>query len=360
MLEMRRVTGDDCLVLPYMDFSDPESVTAAMDAQYFIGGSGNPGNEYYVEDGHFAMEKWPMWDNIFLTSPPYLKRAMGNGFQLCLDDNNNGWYLDTLDNPPQIDAMSKVGPFNYMGCVNGYNPNAGPANSTCKVESMIPDAGNANCPWVETGKPQCIRKFSGGNPGGKTFNLRCKHYASALPLASQLTPCQVSPFLPLDNATAAGVFFNWKDEIVPVNKSNPSTLYNTPETWRSAMNKFFRSCVEGVDPSDEFAAIVEHIGASISGNHGVMHCHIGGQTASNQSPNDPIFNLIHMNVDRYWAEMQSCPGFNDWWDQNSNLAMEELYGFSGTNTRDILDTKNLRYTFDTIVEELCPSATMPS
>ena len=345
MEEMRRVTGDDSLVLPYVDFEDPESFAAMMDMQNFIGGYGNPGNDYYLEYGHFTPDQWPMWDNPFLASPAGLKRSVGNGFLLCLDDNDNGWYMDTPYTNPNIDAQETVGPFVYMGI--GYDPTAGPTGGS--VAEMTPDAGNAGCPWVEDpAQPSCMRYFSGANPGDTTFNLRCKHYASSLPTADSDT-CMVYPYLPMENASSIGVYRDYTGTVVPVDDEDSGTWYNVPDTFNSKRQDYFRACIEGVDPTDEFAAIFNHIGASISGLHGITHCYIGGQVASNQSPNDPIFMLIHMNVDRLWATMQKRAGFDDWWTGDGAAVYDSpLYAFEPVTTRDIIDTEALGWTFDTL------------
>lgn len=346
MDEMRRVTGDDTLILPYVDFEDPDSFAAMMDMQNFIGGYGNPGNNYYVEYGHFTMDQWPTWNNPFSESAPSLQRAVGNGFQLCLDQNNNGWYLDTLNNPPSIDDQTEVGPFIYMGI--GYDLDAGPVGGS--VAAMTPDAGNKDCPWLESAaSPTCMRYFTGGNAGDTSFNLRCKHYASSLPAADS-DLCQVYPYLPMENASRIGIFRNSNGDIVPVDRLDSSTWYNVPDTFRDGRFDYYRACIEGIDPDDEFAAILNQVGASVSGLHGITHCYVGGQAASNQSPNDPIFMMIHMNVDRLWATMQAKAGFNDWWTGPGAAHYDSpLFAFEPVTTRDIIDHEALGYTFDTLV-----------
>lgn len=80
---LREVSGNPRLSLPYWDWTDPES-TAAVFADDFMGGNGDPDQSYAVTTGPFRKGEWTITiqDSRFqlrgLTAPkPYLVRNFG-------------------------------------------------------------------------------------------------------------------------------------------------------------------------------------------------------------------------------------------------------------------------------------------
>jgi len=89
-LMLREVSGKD-ITLPYWDWTDPAS-TEAVFADDFMGGNGDPDQEYAVTTGPFAKGNWmitiqdpPSVIQGFTTPKPYLVRNFGAFFDAGID-----------------------------------------------------------------------------------------------------------------------------------------------------------------------------------------------------------------------------------------------------------------------------------
>jgi tyrosinase len=89
--------------------------------------------------------------------------------------------------------------------------------------------------------------------------------------------------------------------------------------------------------------------------HNLVHGFIGGTMGDFMSPLDPLFWLHHCNIDRIWNRWVRPPTF-----VNSNSPLWLNFRFSGHMlnangslwspfVRDLLDVRNLGYTYDTIL-----------
>lgn len=151
------------------------------------------------------------------------------------------------------------------------------------------------------------------------------------------------PFVsgPPDDAAIAGIFDR------PVYDSAPFDGCYTEEDMS------FRQYLEGFD-NDDTVPICVAAGCAM---HGRAHVFIGGDVqASTASPNDPVFFLLHAEVDRLWAawqenNMQSGdparmvdhgnPGFPD-------THKGALFNFTGVKASDVFDYKALGYEYDNL------------
>ncbi len=61
-LEMRRASGNQRITLPYWDWTEPSSVRAIF-TDNFLGGDGDPNQQYFVVSGAFRRGNWTMADN---------------------------------------------------------------------------------------------------------------------------------------------------------------------------------------------------------------------------------------------------------------------------------------------------------
>lgn len=83
--------------------------------------------------------------------------------------------------------------------------------------------------------------------------------------------------------------------------------------------------------------------------HNRVHLWIGGSMAIIYSPNDPIFWLLHANIDRVWAEWQAIYGL-DYLPVMGALPGQNLHDIMSpfhTAPADVLDHLALGYRYDT-------------
>lgn len=79
--DLQEVSGNPDLAIPYWDISASDAETSIW-TEDFLGGSGNPGNEYIVETGAFAFDtgNWPLRvRNLQIERDEKLRRALGVG-----------------------------------------------------------------------------------------------------------------------------------------------------------------------------------------------------------------------------------------------------------------------------------------
>jgi tyrosinase len=82
--------------------------------------------------------------------------------------------------------------------------------------------------------------------------------------------------------------------------------------------------------------------------HNRLHTWVGGAMITEASPNDPIFWLIHANLDRIWAEWQAT--HTDNYPETGAPDGENLYDhmpIAGFTPADMLDHFALGYSYDT-------------
>lgn len=334
-MELQKAANDSTLAIPYWDWTDPQSTAALLDLNY-IGGEGTYENNYTLAEGNFQASSFPLDIAQGLYSIPNeaktggLLRALGNGLQSCLDQYNSSYFLDTVYNPPFVDNLTTVGPFQYI-----------PANSGPEPTQIFlsPHPANLLCNWSN---PNCIRSYSGYYQN-QYYTMACKHYGVGLPTYSNFQTC-------VDAITPS--FYD--TSIVNGSRTNPS-VWAAPLNYIYAnpFKSFFRSCVEGSDPTDKYSFALERVGASVHPPHGATHTYMGGSLATIGSPNDPIFFHLHCNVDRYWAQFQNAnSSSNEWFTSGpaknySNLAMPSFYN-PPVSPSEILDFRALGYTYDDI------------
>jgi hypothetical protein len=111
---------------------------------------------------------------------------------------------------------------------------------------------------------------------------------------------------------------------------------------------------------------------SIEGPHGGAHIFVGGNAVTSRSPEDPVFWLIHCNVDRLWAEWihqhQGDPAFiiyaPDFGGPVGHNLNDTMWPWNGTTLpfgvppwtvvpelvrpSDLLDHRALGYYYDTV------------
>lgn len=93
-LEMRRVSGNPRITLPYWDWTEPTSVQAIF-SEDFLGGDGDASQQYFVVSGPFRKGNWTMaanyddtddeFDNVIDDSTPLLN----TGLQRRFDQNGD-------------------------------------------------------------------------------------------------------------------------------------------------------------------------------------------------------------------------------------------------------------------------------
>jgi tyrosinase len=92
--------------------------------------------------------------------------------------------------------------------------------------------------------------------------------------------------------------------------------------------------------------------------HNRVHNWIGGSMVQMASPNDPVFWLLHANLDRLWAEWESIHG-EDYPEEGpppGNRLHDKMLPF-GITPADVLDHHGLGYFYDT---ETRPVASFPA
>jgi tyrosinase len=81
--DLQEVSGDSDLAIPYWDISACDAHSSIW-TEDFLGGSGNPNNEYIVETGAFAYNtgNWPLRvRNLMVEKDDKLRRALGVGIK---------------------------------------------------------------------------------------------------------------------------------------------------------------------------------------------------------------------------------------------------------------------------------------
>jgi tyrosinase len=104
--ELQRITGDKSFGLPYWDWSVDNSKTSSIWGPDFMGGNGNAGLEWQVQDGPFAYSarnqgdprKWSL--NVRTSSEPfpYLRRQLET-------------YIPSLPTPADVQAALQTTPY---------------------------------------------------------------------------------------------------------------------------------------------------------------------------------------------------------------------------------------------------------
>jgi tyrosinase len=113
----------------------------------------------------------------------------------------------------------------------------------------------------------------------------------------------------------------------------------------------FRQYLEGFTNEDinEQVPFCQFAGCKM---HGQVHVWVGGLLGSAAAPNDPIFFLVHGNVDRIWAEWQDKYSDSTYPSAAPNDYAGALYLFTNdqnkpATARDTLDHRALGYRYDT-------------
>ena len=160
--------------------------------------------------------------------------------------------------------------------------------------------------------------------------------------------------MPFEDINKVNKFMDLLGMPVPVENASTSSI---PQSWDEDGSKFYRQCIEGVNNTDPYPSVLEKHTASIANLHGRAHAFIGGHLFSSFAPQDPIFFLLHMNIDRLWATAQQQDGFDDWWfneGEGASLVDTPMFAFGNRTVRDVLDHTAGGYTYDTIMAKETP------
>jgi hypothetical protein len=310
--ELQRATNNSKLVFPYWDFNSTASLAAWLDDDTYIGGRGDQTNGYVLQTGNLrAAAGFPIYANA--TDWPQsaaegaILRSVGNGIQMCMDNHNEYYVLESIFNHQNQDMSAiQVGPFIYLPDM---------AAPVLLPNMMLTPQPNNCTSW---GDENCMRYYA-----NSTFSLTCKHYAARLQSPS---PACMNPWLPftLDSLTTL-----------------PTMSY--------------RPCLEGIDWSDVFARGLERLGASLHPPHGQAHQYIGGGLNQPTAPSDPGFAHIHMNVDRLFrtAQLVAAAATPPAWQFDAATLGRNIALFTNPTITigEYLDTQSLGYIFDT---DTCP------
>jgi tyrosinase len=106
----------------------------------------------------------------------------------------------------------------------------------------------------------------------------------------------------------------------------------------------------GVDPADSFRNFMTGWNSPTSEpeRHNRVHNWVGGSMLTDASPNDPIFWLVHANLDRIWANWESAHGYlypASGAPPGENLT-DQMFYLGGT-PKSVLDLRFLGYRYDT-------------
>jgi tyrosinase len=116
--------------------------------------------------------------------------------------------------------------------------------------------------------------------------------------------------------------------------------YDTfPYDVGSPLDQSFRNYVEGWNSPTGGPAL-----------HNDVHAWLGGSDVIVSSPNDPIFWLLHANIDRLWAEWEDQYGLlyaPDSGDTQGHGLNDPMYPFGDVTPADVLDAHALGYVYDT-------------
>jgi tyrosinase len=128
----------------------------------------------------------------------------------------------------------------------------------------------------------------------------------------------------------------WTDPLPDVSPAQTITSYDvSPWSESSSTSRSFRNFIEDA--------------------HNSVHVHIGGDMQAGTAPNDPVFWLHHVNIDRLWAQWQTTRGITNYQPVSGapagqNLNDRMLFLTSTTTTpASVLDWTQLGYSYDTNV-----------
>jgi hypothetical protein len=82
--------------------------------------------------------------------------------------------------------------------------------------------------------------------------------------------------------------------------------------------------------------------------HNRVHNWVGGSMLTDSSPNDPVFWLVHANLDRIWAKWQAS-NTDDYPSSGapSGENLDDQMDFFSVTPKDVLNHSSLGYTYDT-------------
>lgn len=113
----------------------------------------------------------------------------------------------------------------------------------------------------------------------------------------------------------------------------------------------FRQYLEGFTNEDknESVPFCQFAGCRM---HGAVHVWVAGSLGAAAAPNDPIFFLLHANVDRIWAEWQARHGDGTYPSDAPDDYTGDLFEFHGPDgphvqARAMFDHRALGYVYDT-------------
>ena len=116
-------------------------------------------------------------------------------------------------------------------------------------------------------------------------------------------------------------------------------------------HKSFRQYIEGFSKDDvnEPSGLCSLAGCKM---HGQVHLWVGGTVGAATGPNDPIFFLLHSNLDRIWAEWQDKYGDKTYPSTAPDDYTGALFGFTDekgapVEARTTFDNRAHGYIYDT-------------
>ncbi len=277
--KLQQVSGNPNLTVPYWDFADPASTKATFSSD-FMGGNGDPKQDYAVTDGPFAKGKWTITQ---------------------FDNSNLG--------------ATKNG---------SHTVNPKSLHMTTMVPPKLADEPIIQTPYIE-------RNFGSMEMGTGNTAMNMPNGA-ALP-----TQQDVTNLLNLPDYDVAP----WE-----ASADTSKSFRNALEGWATGSTE---ACQNGsinvtqpAGTTHKFHNIV-HIWAA-----GMWHSATGshmGSVAFNTSPNDPVFYLLHANLDRIWSLWEAkhgevypnIPQAPDGWKPTSK--MWPWQGANDPTINDLLSTQ---------------------
>jgi tyrosinase len=130
-LELQAI--DPTVTIPYWDFSVDNQPDSSIWSSDFMGGTGDPDNNYSVMDGPFAAGNWQL---VF--DGPNLRRDFSGPFAITLptpDDVATGFLVEQYDSDP-FDASSDI-TMSFRNYVTGWNFPSGDGEMHNKVHEWI-------------------------------------------------------------------------------------------------------------------------------------------------------------------------------------------------------------------------------
>jgi hypothetical protein len=240
--EVQRAAGDSTVTWPYWDWTDKSSYNAMMGMD-FLGGDGDPANGYRLKNGNLVESKFPVsFSGGCTTGYTTLARAPGNGVKGCRDLDDTPYMLDScFGNTCDLNSAGDVPMLKFS-----YT---GPPTNEQKPCATIAS-------WEANGQ--------------------CHSYAQKLPTRAYEDECVRT----------------WRPYSV------------APHNFSVTPDRDWRACMEGMEPSDHYSSAIEGLAGASLRRHGQAHTWMGGSVATPTSPNDPIFFMIHANVDRLFTRYQ--------------------------------------------------------